>query len=87
MKYSVRVIKVRLEPFIQPNTKVSLYAIHEETGMSYNTLHKLKSGKTKAIKSDSLDKIITALRKLGDIEVTPCDILEYIPDPPKKSKK
>jgi predicted transcriptional regulator len=50
------------------------------------TIKKIVSGENNP-SLESLDKIITALRELTDEEITPNDLLEYVPDPPKKNKK
>ncbi len=85
--YSLVVIEIKLADFVQPETDVTLYAVAERAGLSYTMLHNLKSGKRTSVSSDSLDKIIFALRELTGKAITPNDLLEYMPDPPKKNKK
>lgn len=80
-------IKIRLDKYIQPEGPVVALTLAQKTGLSYTTLHELKVGKKEVIKSDSLDKIITALRELTGEAITPNDLLEYIPDKPSKTKK
>jgi DNA-binding Xre family transcriptional regulator len=65
----------------------SLYAISQRSGVSYPTLHELKTGKRTDMYLKSLDKLITALREMTGEEITPNDLLEYIPDKSAKSKK
>jgi DNA-binding Xre family transcriptional regulator len=50
------------------------------------TIKKIVSGENNP-SLESLDKIITALRNLTGENVTPNDLLEYIPDKPSKAKK
>jgi DNA-binding Xre family transcriptional regulator len=83
----VYVIKIRLDKFVAPQTDLSLNAVALKSGITYTPLHDLKTGKKTVMKTDSLDKIITALRELTGKDITPNDLLEYIPDPPKKNKK
>jgi DNA-binding Xre family transcriptional regulator len=79
------VIRIRLDKYVQPEGPVVALTLAQKTGLSYTTLHELKTGKKEVIKSDSLDRIISALRELTGEEVTPNDLLEYVPD--KKTKK
>jgi DNA-binding Xre family transcriptional regulator len=85
--YSLVVIEIKLADFVQPQTDVSLYAVAESAGLSYTMLHNLKSGKRTSVSSDSLDRIIFALRELTGRDITPNDLLKYTPDKPAKSKK
>jgi DNA-binding Xre family transcriptional regulator len=87
VKYSLGVIRIRLDKFVQPVTDLSLLKVAEKSGITYTPLHDLKTGKTTVMKTDSLDKIITALRELTGEEITPNDLLEYVPTAPKKTKK
>jgi DNA-binding Xre family transcriptional regulator len=87
MPYSQVVLKIHLDKFVYPNTELSLLKVAEEAGLSYPALHEIKTGKTAFARTDSIDKLITALRSLTGEEITVSDLLEYIPDPPKKSKK
>jgi DNA-binding Xre family transcriptional regulator len=84
--YSLVVIEIKLIDFVQPETNITLYAVAERAGLSYTMLHNLKSGKRTSVSSDSLDKIIFALRELTGRHITPNDLLEYVSDPPKKKK-
>jgi DNA-binding Xre family transcriptional regulator len=87
MLYSQVVLKIHLDKFVQPNTDLSLLKLAEETGLSYPALHEIKTGKTAFARTDSIDKVIAGLRHLTGREITVSDLLEYIPDPPKKTKK
>ncbi|MGL4609019.1 MAG: helix-turn-helix domain-containing protein [Trueperaceae bacterium] len=77
-------IRIRLDKFLQPQGSVVAFALAKKTGLSYTTLHELKTGEKKVIKSDNLDKIITALRELTGKDITPNDLLEYVDDEPKE---
>jgi DNA-binding Xre family transcriptional regulator len=79
------VIRIAIDKFVTDD--VSLYAIHQKSGVSYTTLHQLQKGTRTDMRVGSVDKLITALRELTGKEVTACDLLEYIPDKPVKSKK
>jgi DNA-binding Xre family transcriptional regulator len=87
VKYSVTVIRIRLDEFVQPKTDLSLNALAQRSRITYTALHDLKSGKKQVMKTDNLDKVITALRELTGKEITPNDLLEYIPDKRAKAKK
>ncbi|MGL4608772.1 MAG: helix-turn-helix domain-containing protein [Trueperaceae bacterium] len=80
-------LKIHLDKFVHPNTELSLLKLAEETGLSYPALHEIKTGKTAFARTDSIDKLITGLRRLIGEDITVSDLLEYIPDPPKKTKK
>lgn len=54
--------------------RMSIKELQRQTGLSYDTLHKLYSDKSGRIDFDTLDKICRALG------VQPGDILEYAPD-------
>jgi DNA-binding Xre family transcriptional regulator len=59
----------------------------KEAELSYPMLHKLKAGHKQSMNTDSLDKIIKALRQITGKPITPNDLLEYTEDTPKKNKK
>jgi DNA-binding Xre family transcriptional regulator len=50
------------------------------------TIRKIVSGEN-SVSLESLNSIISALRQLTGKEIEVSDLLEYIPDPPRKSKK
>jgi DNA-binding Xre family transcriptional regulator len=81
------VLKLRLAKYVQPNTDISLYKLSQVTGISHPMMYNLDSGKQKTLRTDTLAKIIKALRELTGEEVTPNDILEYTDDTSKKSAK
>lgn len=61
------VIKVRLKELLIDKDK-TLSALAEETGVSYNTLHRLKKNKVKGITWDVLEKVCKNLGcDTGDI--------------------
>jgi DNA-binding Xre family transcriptional regulator len=81
------VIKLRLAKYLQPNTDVTIYKLSQETGISHPMMYNLNSGKQKTLRTDTLARIIKALRALTGQEITPNDLLEYTDDTPKKSAK
>ncbi len=87
MLYSSVVLKIRLDKFVQPNTDLSLLKVSEKSEITYPALHDLISGKKQVMKTDNLDKIITALRELTGKTITPNDLLEYTPDLLKRTKR
>jgi DNA-binding Xre family transcriptional regulator len=81
------VLKIRLDKFVQPNTELSLLKVSEKSEITYPALHDLISGKKQAMRTDNIDRLITALRELTGETITPNDLLEYTPDKPSKAKK
>jgi putative transcriptional regulator len=61
-------VETRIDDVLGTRGK-SLYWLAKETGISYNTLHRLQSGTSQGITFDVLDKICTAL------ECAPGDLL------------
>lgn len=62
------VIKVKLKDLLKDKDK-SLLSLANETGVSYNTLHRIKSNKVNSISFDVLEKICKNLK------CTPADLL------------
>lgn len=54
------VVKTRIDEVLAEREK-SLYWLAKETGISYNTLHRLQGGTSQGITFDVLDRICTAL--------------------------
>jgi putative transcriptional regulator len=64
-----RVIKVKLNEILGQSGR-SFYWLSKESGISYNTLWRLKNGKAKGINFDTLESLCRALK------CAPGDILE-----------
>jgi putative transcriptional regulator len=62
------VVKTRIDEVLAGREK-SLYWLAKETGISYNTLHRLQAGTSQGITFEVLDRICTAL------ECAPGDLL------------
>lgn len=62
------VIKVRLKQLLKDKDK-TLLALADETGVSYNTLHRIKDNKVKGITFDVMEKIC------DNLKCTPNDLL------------
>jgi putative transcriptional regulator len=71
-------VETRINDVLAASGK-TLYWLAKETGISYNTLHRLQSGTSQGITFEVLDKICTAL------DCAPGDLL--IQTPAKKGGK
>jgi len=67
-----RVIKVKLKQLLKDKDK-SLLALSNETGISYNTLHRIKENTAQGITYEVLEKICI------NLDCTPNDLLEIQP--------
>lgn len=70
-------INVRLD-YLLLDKRMKLKELAEATGIALNNLSVLKTNKARAIRFSTLDSICKALG------CTPGELLEYIPDEPKK---
>lgn len=68
----------RLREFLDVHG-LSAYAVVQATNgrLAANTVYALASGKTRQVELNTLDAVITALRALTEIDVTPSDLLFY----------
>ncbi len=66
------VIKVKLKELLKDRKK-SLYAVAKETGVSYNTLHKINKSDVQSISFSVLEKICR------NLDCKPNDLLELQP--------
>jgi len=64
------VVKVKLKELLKDRNK-SLYAVAKETGISYNTLHKINKNDVQSMSFDVLEKICL------NLDCTPNDLLEF----------
>ncbi len=64
------VVKVKLKELLKDRNK-SLYAVAKETGISYNTLHKINKNDVQSMSFDVLEKICL------NLNCTPNDLLEF----------
>jgi DNA-binding Xre family transcriptional regulator len=76
-----------LEEYVAPKTDLTLYRLAKEADLSYPMLSKLKAGHKQSMNTESLDKIIKALRHITGKQITPNDLLEYVEDVPKETPK
>ena len=63
---------------VMAKRKMSLNELSEKVGLTLSNLSILKTGKAKAIRFSTLETICSVL------ECQPGDILEFVPDKPKK---
>jgi putative transcriptional regulator len=63
---------------VMAKRKMSLNELSERVGLTLSNLSILKTGKAKAIRFSTLETICNVL------ECQPGDILEFVPDTPKK---
>lgn len=82
----VSVIVFKLKHLLEQHDISSYKFERSVEGYAPVTIKKIVSGENNP-SLESLDKIITALRNLTGENVTPNDLLEYIPEPTKKNKK
>ena len=68
------VIDVKLKELLE-NRKMTIYKLAQETGVSYNNLHRIATKKAKVMSFDVLEKICIAL------ECKPNDLFEIDSQP------
>jgi putative transcriptional regulator len=73
-------IEYRLRAVLEEKGR-TLYWLAKELELNQSSLTKAASGKSTGLKFDLLDKICDAL------EVTPCDLLVFVPNSKKKPIK
>jgi DNA-binding Xre family transcriptional regulator len=54
----------------------SLLEIHEQTGVSYNSLYKIANGKSKRLDLNTVQRVIEYMHSLGH-DMNICDFVEY----------
>ena len=61
--------------------KMSLTELSERVGITIANLSILKTGKARAVRLDTLNRLCAAL------DCQPADLMEFLPDPPADVKK
>ena len=56
---------------------ITVYRLMKESGLAQGTVYRLVRGDTRSLNADTLDRVMTALRKLTNEKIEVGDLLQY----------
>jgi DNA-binding Xre family transcriptional regulator len=56
---------------------ITPYRLMKESGLAQGTIYRLVNGDTRSLNADTLDRVMTALRRLTSEDIAISDLLEY----------
>lgn len=69
-------VKWTVRPFLKRHD-LTAYRLMKETGLAQGTIYRLVNGETTTLNAETLDRVMTALRRLTGEEVQISDLLTY----------
>lgn len=69
-------VKWKVRHFLE-RRGITAYRLMKESGLAQGTVYRLVNGDTRSLNTDTLDRVMSALRRLTGHEVEIADLLEY----------